>query len=114
MIIWVSPCLSFFLSTSTVATYIFIALTCTTSIIPLEPYALNDEFQHLITRFNKISSHYGYIERGVWGWKEAQKKGNFMKNLNIYIYTPQNIYMGLVRVFDKYLDWPSVSLKKYI
>jgi hypothetical protein len=33
----VSPCLSFFLSASTAATNIFIAPTCTATIIPLEP-----------------------------------------------------------------------------
>jgi hypothetical protein len=36
--------LSFFLSTSTAATYIFTAPTCTTTIITLEPCALNTEF----------------------------------------------------------------------
>jgi hypothetical protein len=49
----------FFLSASTAATYIFIAPTCTTIIITLEPYALNDEIQHFIVRFNKISSLHG-------------------------------------------------------
>ncbi len=51
----VSPCLSFFVSASTAATYIFSAPTCTATIIPLEPCALNAEFQHFIPRFNKIS-----------------------------------------------------------
>jgi hypothetical protein len=48
--------------------------------------ALNAKFQHFIPRFNKISSFYRYIERGVWGWKEAQRQGDFMNNLNIYIH----------------------------
>jgi hypothetical protein len=47
--------LFFFLSASTAATYIFTAPTCTTTIISLEPCALNAEFQHFILRFNKIS-----------------------------------------------------------
>jgi hypothetical protein len=50
----------FFLSASTPATYIFIALTCTATTISLEPCALNAEFHHFIPRFNKISSLYLY------------------------------------------------------
>jgi hypothetical protein len=50
-----SPPLSFFLSTSTFATYIFSAPTCILIIIIFEPYALNVESQHLIFKFNKIS-----------------------------------------------------------
>jgi hypothetical protein len=61
----VSPCLPFFPSASPATTYIFIAPTCTTTIITLEPYALNVKFQHFIPRFNKIFSLYGYTERGV-------------------------------------------------
>jgi hypothetical protein len=38
---WVSSCPSFFLSASTATTYNFIALTCTTIIISLEPCASN-------------------------------------------------------------------------
>jgi hypothetical protein len=59
---WVSSCLSFFLSASTGATYIFTPFTCTTTIISLEPCALNAEFQHFALscsivywRFNKMS-----------------------------------------------------------
>jgi hypothetical protein len=55
VVTWVSSCLSFFLSASTAATYIFTALSCTTTIIPLEPCALNAEFQHFIPRFHKFS-----------------------------------------------------------
>ncbi len=87
MIKWISPCLSFSLSASTATTYIFIAPTCRTTEITLESYALNAEFQHFIPRFNKISSLYGYTERWVWGWKEAQRQGDFMNNLSIYTYT---------------------------
>jgi hypothetical protein len=42
---WVSTCLSFFLSASTAATYIFVAPTYTATIITLEPCALTAEFQ---------------------------------------------------------------------
>ncbi len=38
------PLFPFFLSASTTATYIFTAPTCTTTIISLEPCALNAEF----------------------------------------------------------------------
>jgi hypothetical protein len=51
---WISSPLSFLLSASTAATYIFTAPTCTTTIITLGPCALNAEFQHFIQRFNKL------------------------------------------------------------
>jgi hypothetical protein len=94
MINWVSPCLSFFLSASITTTYFFIVPTYTSIIITLEPYTLNVEFHHFIPKFYKISSLYGHIERGVWGWKEAQKQGDKLQITLVYIltYTPQNIY----------------------
>jgi hypothetical protein len=50
-----AACPSYFVSAaSTAATYIFTAPTCTAPIIPLEPCALNTEFQHFILCFNKI------------------------------------------------------------
>jgi hypothetical protein len=56
------------------------------------------------------------IERGIWEWKEAQRHGGFIDNFNIYTYThtPQNIYIGHVNVFDKYLHWPHVIENIYI
>jgi hypothetical protein len=50
-----------FLNTSIVATYIFISLTCTTTIIILEPCALNVEFQHFIQSYN--ISYCDFIKR---------------------------------------------------
>jgi hypothetical protein len=47
---WVSSCLSFSLSASTAAAYIFTAPNCITTIISLGPCALNAEFQHFILR----------------------------------------------------------------
>jgi hypothetical protein len=75
-------CLSFFLSASTAATYIFTAPTCTTTTINLDPCALNDEFQHFILRFNEMSLLCGIpLERGDrGGWKEAQRQGYFTDN----------------------------------
>jgi hypothetical protein len=55
-----SPCLLFFLGTSTFAAHNFTISTCTTIIITLEPYALNVKLQHFTPRFNKISLLYGY------------------------------------------------------
>ncbi len=52
---WVPSCLSFSLSASIVATYIFTAPTCTTLTITLEPCGLNAEFQPFIWGFNKIN-----------------------------------------------------------
>jgi hypothetical protein len=48
----VSSCLSFFLlrASTTTATYIFTAPTCTTTIITLDPCALNAEFQAFHTQ----------------------------------------------------------------
>jgi hypothetical protein len=58
---WVSSSLSFFLSASTPATYLFTAApNCTTTIISLEPCALNAEYQHSILRFIKMSLLCGY------------------------------------------------------
>jgi len=45
--------LSFIMSASTIATYIFTDPTCAIIIIILEPCALNVEFDHFIPRFNK-------------------------------------------------------------
>jgi hypothetical protein len=44
-----SPCLSFFLSASTVAAYNFTTPTCT---LCIKPHALNAESQHFIPGFN--------------------------------------------------------------
>jgi hypothetical protein len=50
---------------------VFTAPICTTTIITLEPCALNAEFQHFIPRFNKTSS----LKEGIGGCKEAQIQG---------------------------------------
>jgi hypothetical protein len=57
--------LSSFLSASTAATYSFITLTCTTTIISLEPCALNAEFQQCILRFNKMSLLWVYQWKSI-------------------------------------------------
>ncbi len=55
---------SFFLSApkAVLHRYIFAALTYTTTIISLEPCALDAEFQHFILNFNKISLLRKYLE----------------------------------------------------
>jgi hypothetical protein len=72
---WVSLCLSFFMSASIAVKRIFNAPTCTTSIITLEPYALNSEFQHFIPRFNKISLLCVYHWKRGQGLKAGPKRG---------------------------------------
>jgi hypothetical protein len=84
---WVSSCLSFFLSASTAATYIFIAPTSKTTIIPLESCTLNAGFQHLILRFNQISLLCRYHWRRGKGLKAGPKpgwrEGDFLDNSTI-------------------------------
>jgi hypothetical protein len=87
---WVSSCLSFFLSASTAATYIFTSLSYTTTIISLVPRALNAEFQHFIlscsiSYWDLIKYPYfaDTTERGDRGWKEAQRQGEDRVNLRI-------------------------------
>jgi hypothetical protein len=58
---WVSSCLFFFLGASTAATYIFTAPNCTTTIISLEPCALNAEYQHFTLTFIKMSLLCAYL-----------------------------------------------------
>ncbi len=71
---WVSSCLSFILSASLAATYIFTS-TCTTIIITLETCALHAEFS--TSHWDLIKFHYfvDTTERGDRGWKQAQKTG---------------------------------------
>jgi len=81
---WVSSCLSFFLSTSTAATYIFNAPTCTVTIITIKPCPWKAEFQHfiptfnrisLLCRFNRISLLCGYHSRRGFAVKGGPKIG---------------------------------------
>ncbi len=72
---WVSYRLSSFLSASTAATYIFTAPNSTTTIVSLEPCALNAEFQHFILRFIKISLLYRYRWKRGQGVKGGPKTG---------------------------------------
>jgi hypothetical protein len=34
-------------------------------------------------------------QRRVWGWKEAQRQGDFANNFSIHTYVTQNIDTGL-------------------
>jgi hypothetical protein len=84
---WVSSCLSFFLSAFSAARYIFTAPTCTTTIISLEPCALNAKFQHFILRFNKISLVRRYHWKTGYGVKTGPKtgrQGDFLDNCIVY------------------------------
>jgi hypothetical protein len=74
---WVSSPLSFFLSASIATTYILTAPTSTTTIITLEPCALNAEFQHFILKFNKNFLTLRIpLKEGIGGWKQ---RGQGMK-----------------------------------
>jgi hypothetical protein len=68
------------MSASTAATYIFTAPTCTTTIVTLEPCALNAEFQHFILRFNKKFLLSFTTERGDSG----EREGDFTHNFNVW------------------------------
>jgi hypothetical protein len=35
-------------------------------------------------------------ERRVWGWKEAQRQGDFTNNFSIYTYTPPKHLQGII------------------
>ncbi len=69
---WVSSCLSFLQSTSTVATYILNASTCTTTIMMLKPYALMQSVN--ISYWDSIKFPYfaNTAKRQDRGWKQAQ------------------------------------------
>jgi hypothetical protein len=72
---------------------------------------LSVEFQDFIPRFNKIPQFMNTLTEGFEGVKGGQRRGDFMNNLSIYIYTPRDIYKGCAGVFDKYLHWSHVSVK---
>jgi hypothetical protein len=87
VVYWVSSPLSFFLSASTAARYIFTAPTCTTTIIILELCALNAEFQHFILRFNKkfLLCEY-HCKRGLMGERECDFTDSF--STTIFLSSP--------------------------
>jgi hypothetical protein len=79
---WVSSCLSFCMSASTAATYIFTDRNFRTTIIILEPRALNVEFEYFrlscsILYWDLIKClHFAdTTERGDRGWKGDSKRG---------------------------------------
>jgi hypothetical protein len=86
----VSSCLSFFLSdsASTVATYIFTAPNCTTTIISLEPCALNAELQHFILRFINVFSLRIPMKEGI-GVRGGPKTGLDRVTLQITLLPPK-------------------------
>ncbi len=71
---------SFFLSAFTAATYIFTTPPCTTTIITLDPCALNAEFLHFILRFNDLIKFHnfadGYLKDRIGG----ERQGDFTDN----------------------------------
>jgi hypothetical protein len=84
---WVSSCLSFFLSASTAATYIFTAHNGTTTIISLEPCALAFSNWYLLKclYFGDTTERFP----GDSGWKEAQRQGEDRITLQITLINAQ-------------------------
>jgi hypothetical protein len=83
---WVSPCLSFFMSISTAVTCVFSVPNCTSTIINLELCAFNAEFQHFISRFNKMS----WLCR--YHWKTSNYTTIILQNLEeVFKYSVNNI-----------------------
>jgi len=82
-------------------TFIFFAPTCTTTIITLEPCALNAEFQDFILGFNKLPYFANITESGDRRRKEAQRQGDCTDNSNNHIFT-LNIVFGYGCVTDTY------------
>jgi len=120
VVYWVSSPLSFFLSASAAATYIFTAPTCTTTIIILELCALNAEFQHFIPIFDKIFLLCEYhCKRGLMGERECDFTDNFSitKILSSPVSFPQSglksskfkLYVGL-ESFPKSQTHPSPAV----
>jgi len=64
---------------STAATYSFTAPTSRTTIISLEPCALNAEFQHFILDFIKFPYFLDTTERGDRGEREDDMTDNFTR-----------------------------------
>jgi len=101
---WVSSYLSFFLSATTAATYIFTAANCTTTIISLEPCPLNAEYDHFILSCSisywdllKCKIYFpDTAERGFRGWKEAQTQGYFTDNCSnlMFLHPIQGIQLA--------------------
>jgi len=81
---WVSSPLSFFLSASTAATCTFTAPTYTTTIITLQPCALNAEFQHFVLRFLPLLIQLKEAIGGVENRGDSGH-GDFMGNSNIIL-----------------------------
>jgi hypothetical protein len=63
--------------------YTFTAPTCTTTIITLEPCALNAEFQHFITRFHHFADTTERGDRGAKAPIGRETEGDFTDNSNI-------------------------------
>jgi hypothetical protein len=53
-------------------------------------------------------------ERRVWDERRPKERVTSQIILVFTLTHPQNIYLGHVSVFDKYLHWPHVSVRKFI
>jgi hypothetical protein len=95
---WVSSRVSFSWAPAIAVTYIFTAPTCTTTIIILEPCALNAESQHFIPSFNQnfltllipLKERIGTKAEEIGGGTE----GDFTDNSNVQTHPPVNMYLS--------------------
>jgi hypothetical protein len=96
VISWVSSCLSFFLSASTAATYIYLLLLPIQLLLNNYSWTLCIKcwFQDFILRFNKTSLlcryHWG-DRRWKWAQRHGQVKVTFPDNSITSLYFPHNV-----------------------
>jgi hypothetical protein len=90
------------------------APTCKATIISLEPFALNADFQHFIPTSTKFHYFTDTPERKVWGERRPKDRVNLQIILVFTLTHLKTFTQGRVSVCDKYLHWPRVSVKIYI
>jgi hypothetical protein len=60
----------------------------------------------------KFSYFMDTLERRVWGERRPKKRVTLQVLLVFTLTRPKTFTLGHVSVFDKYLHWPRVSVKK--
>jgi hypothetical protein len=76
--------------------------------------ALNADFQHSFLDLIKFPYFMNTPERRVWGERRPKAKETLQIILVFTLTCPKTLTQGRVSVFDKYLHWPRVSVKKYV
>jgi hypothetical protein len=90
------------------------APTCKATIISLEPFALNGDFQHVIPTSNKFHYFMDTPERRVWGERRPKHRVTLQIILVFTLTHLKTVTRGCVSICDKYLHWPRVSVRKNI